>query len=108
MDRDDRIRTCDLLFPKQERYQTALHPFLFLGNSLPRVYFCFSMQSFLNGDPSIRVSFFFLFCKSVFHQLATQLVFQTSSEKLSDDIERNKMGRGNEFSLHHRDGDEKE
>ena len=26
MDRDDRIRTCDLLFPKQERYQTALHP----------------------------------------------------------------------------------
>lgn len=22
---DDRIRTCDLLFPKQERYQTALH-----------------------------------------------------------------------------------
>ena len=26
MCRDDRIWTCDLLFPKQERYQTALHP----------------------------------------------------------------------------------
>jgi hypothetical protein len=73
---------------------------------LPRVYFCFFMQNFLNGDPSIRVSFFFLFCKSVFHQLATQLEFQTSSEKLSDDIERYKMGRGNDFSLTHRDGDE--
>src|SRR5947209_16012761 len=24
-DRDDRIRTCDPLFPKQARYQTALH-----------------------------------------------------------------------------------
>ena len=23
---DDRIRTCDPLFPKQVRYQTALHP----------------------------------------------------------------------------------
>ena len=25
-DQDDRIRTCDPLFPKQVRYQTALHP----------------------------------------------------------------------------------
>ncbi len=24
--RDDRIRTCDILLPKQARYQTALHP----------------------------------------------------------------------------------
>ncbi len=24
--RDDRIRTCDILLPKQARYQTAPHP----------------------------------------------------------------------------------
>jgi hypothetical protein len=24
--RDDRIRTCDILLPKQARYQAALHP----------------------------------------------------------------------------------
>ena len=29
MSRDDRIRTCDLLLPKQPRYQAALHPAIF-------------------------------------------------------------------------------
>lgn len=44
--RDDRIWTCDILYPKQTRYQAALHPYNWSTVSLYRIPVLFSTSLF--------------------------------------------------------------
>ena len=69
--RNDRIRTCDPLLPKQMRYQTALHSVSSQRMFLWRVYKIFSRTASSSLFPFFLVSFFFRRMKNFTLYLST-------------------------------------
>ena len=71
--RGDRIRTCDHLFPKQERYRAALHPVLFsmiTSYHLGKYHFWFA---------AAKVQHFFCFTKFLDNFFQKKILFPSSS-----------------------------
>lgn len=81
--RDDRIWTCDILYPKQTRYQAALHPFLSIGLQCHcrESLFCFPyISSLLYSYKQTNLCYHFVFFL-LFGLISYKIIRKQNNEK---------------------------